>query len=264
MKQFKGIVSLDEYSSRKIRDIRNLLPASELKWLEGAKHRSLDIWNEFPYFDNAKVVRFILSKLNEDTLNLDKSYLISKEVIRNLTRLCNVGIISKKKLIHNKEVKTLTGVTGDQRALVISMIKDPLTRCIAYGISYRFFFKNKKGSTSTGAVYISHKMIMEDQDFDLYSLLKDQLMENVQLTMDIDYPFKFGTLIICITMYFLNSFPQNDNVVWKENVPVCKKIFEHFNLLENREQVYANLFRELLGKFGVVGISLLAKKKKVG
>lgn len=107
------MLNLDEYSSRKIRAMRNLLPASELKWLEGVKHKNLDIWNEFPYFDNVEVVRFILNRLNEDTLNLDKTYLILKDVIRNLIRLCNIGYILKKKSIQNKEVETLTSVTRD-------------------------------------------------------------------------------------------------------------------------------------------------------
>lgn len=65
-------------------------------------------------------------------------------------------------------------------------------------------------------------------------------------------------------MYFLNFLPRNDNVVWKESELVCKQIFKHFNTLENCEQVYANFFKELLGKFRVVGISLLVKITEVG
>lgn len=264
MKQIKGTVTLDEYFSRKIRDIRNLLPASELKWLEGVKHKNLDIWNEFPYFVNLEVVKFILNRLDGYILTLDKPYQISREVIKNLTGLCNIGDVLKKNSIQNKEVKTLTGVIGDQRAMLISTIKDPIMRHIAHGISYKIFFRNREGSSLVGTVYISHKMIMEDEDFDLCGLLKDQLMENVQLEKDADYPFRFGTLVICIMMYFLNCLPQNDNVVWKENEPVCKQIFKHFNTLENCEQVHENFFRELLEKFGIVGISLLVRVVKVG
>lgn len=143
-----------------------------------------------------------MNRLNEDTLTLDKPYLILKEVIKNLTRLCNVGNIPKKKSIQNKEVKTLTEVTGDQMALIILTIKDLITRYITHGISYKIFFKIREGANSIGVVYIAYKMIMEDQDFDLCSLLKDQLIENVQKTMEVDYPFKFGTLIICIMMFF--------------------------------------------------------------
>jgi hypothetical protein len=50
------------------------------------------------------------------------------------------------------------------------------------------------------------------------------------------YPFKFGTLIICIMIYFLKKIPLDDNVVWKENELVCKKIFLHFKNLERSDE----------------------------
>lgn len=88
-----------------------------------------------------------------------------------------------------------------------------MTRYIAHGISYKIFFRNKEGATLAGAIYISHKMIMEDQDFDLCGLLKDQLMENMKLTKETDYPFRFGTLVIFLVMYFPNCLPLNNNVI---------------------------------------------------
>lgn len=75
-------------------------------------------------------------------------------------------------------------------------------------------------------------------------------MENVQLMKDIDYPFKFGTLVICSMMCFLNCLFVKDNVVWRENMPVCKKIFNHYNSFENCQQVYESFFRKMLERFG--------------
>jgi hypothetical protein len=63
-----------------------------------------------------------------------------KEVIETLTRLCKIGILIAKKYIKKKEVETLTGVIGDQRALIILMIKYLVTRYIAHSISYKIFF----------------------------------------------------------------------------------------------------------------------------
>lgn len=214
MNKIKGNLTLDEYSSQNIRDEINLLSLADLRRLEGSKHKSLDIWNEYPHLINPEVIQSILKKLDGDILTPKKPYQITKDVIRNLTSLCNVGDLSKKKSIRNVEVEPLTGIRGDQRALIIESIEDPLTRYVAHGISYKIFFRNQ-GSTSTGATYIAHKMIIENEDFDLCNLVKDQLMENVQLTKDIDYPFRFGTLVICIMMYFLNYFLVKGNAVWR-------------------------------------------------
>jgi hypothetical protein len=62
----KVMINLYEYSNEKIRDVKNLLSHEELKWLKGEKHKSMDIWSEFPYFQNKKFIRFILNRLNDD------------------------------------------------------------------------------------------------------------------------------------------------------------------------------------------------------
>jgi hypothetical protein len=46
----KGMINLDEYSSEKNRDVKNLFSNEELNWLKGSKHKNMDIWSEFPYF----------------------------------------------------------------------------------------------------------------------------------------------------------------------------------------------------------------------
>lgn len=185
-------------------------------------------------------------------------------MIEDLTGLCKVGDILKKNSIRNVEVEALTRIRGDQRALIISSIKDHLTKYVAYGISYKIYFRNREGSTLAGVAYIAHKMIIVGKNFDLCSLLKEQLMENVQLTMDIDYYFKFGTLATCILMYFLNCMPLKYNVVLKGNIPICKQIFNHYNSFENCEQVYDSFFRKVLMRFGEGGASLPARITETG
>lgn len=64
------------------------------------------------------------------------------------------------------EVDAITRIIGDQRNLIISSIKDPLTRHVAYGVSYNFFLRNQEGSNSIGATYIFHKMKIKSEDFD--------------------------------------------------------------------------------------------------
>lgn len=88
-------------------------------------------------------------------------------------------------------------------------------------------------------------MIKEDQDFDLCGLLKDQLLENIDLTKKTQYPYNFGTLITCIVMYFLNCFPLDNNMAWRVNEPVYKKIYIHFKNLAKCDEVYESFFESL-------------------
>lgn len=95
----------------------------------------------------------------------------------------------------------------------------------------------------------------------------DQLINQILCSsyfMLVDYSFMFGTLAICIMMYFLKYLPQNNNVVWKENLSVCKQIFEHFNSFKNGGKAYESFFRNLLGIFYVSDIPLLIKVVEVG
>lgn len=82
----------------------------------------------------------------------------------------------------NKEVETLISVIGDQRTFLIDKIISLIVRYVAYGISYKIYFKNREGSISTIVVYVAHMNTMEDVVFNLCELLKNQLLENVKMT----------------------------------------------------------------------------------
>lgn len=77
-------------------------------------------------------------------------------------------------------------------------------------------------------MYISYKFFKEDQDFNLCGLLIDQLIENIDLKKKTNYPLRFGTMIKCIKIYFLNFPLIDNNVVWKINESFCKQIFSYF------------------------------------
>lgn len=153
------------------------------------EHKGLDLWSEFPWFDNEEVTRVILSQLQNDNIVLDKPYLISKDIISAITHLCDKGTILIKKSLKNKEVKNLTNVMGDQRALLIDKIVNPMVRYVAYGISHKIYFRNREGSTSTIIVYVAHMLVMEDRVFYLCELLKNQLLENIKMTKKQGYLF---------------------------------------------------------------------------
>jgi hypothetical protein len=154
---------LDEYNSKKIRELKDALTIEQVGRTKALEHKVLDIWSEFPYFVNVDIIRFILRKNQGEQIILDKPYDISKEAIMAITGLCNVGPVPVNKFMQNKEVKSLIGVTKDQRALLIHTIVDPIVRYITYGISYKIYFRNREGSTSTIVIYITHHMVKKNE-----------------------------------------------------------------------------------------------------
>jgi hypothetical protein len=140
-------------------------------------------------------------------------------------------------------------------ALVILEIIDLVTRYIVYGVSYIIFLRNREGAALIGVLFISHKMINEYQNFDLCGLLKYQLKNKS------NYPFNFATLVIWLVIYFMNSLPLNNNVIWRENEIICKQIYIHSNNLGKCDQEYEIFFKILIENFG---IAILVKKLEVG
>lgn len=118
------------------------------------------------------------------------------------------------------------------------------TRNIAYRISYTIYFRNIEGSTLAIAVYIAHQMVKESKDFDLSELLWSELVENITLTKNTRYPLQFGSLIMCLIFYFTKSLPLKENVVWKSNVSIGKKIYKYLECLEERRSSMQESFHE--------------------
>lgn len=170
---------------------------------------------------------------------------IIKEAISTISSLCGVGHVSIKKLVKNKEFETLTGITGDQRALLIDTIIDLVVRYVAYGVSQKIYLWNKEGSTSVIVVYVAHQMVKERKDFNLCELLLTQLTDNITMTKDDGYPFHFGSLIMCLMLYFLRSLPLKENVAWKSNVPIGKKIYRYLSCLADKDKACKDHFINL-------------------
>lgn len=153
------------------------------------KRKGLNLYTKIPWFDNVEIVKMILSCVQDDNIVLDKPYPILKEVISLVTGLCNSGEVLIKKSILNREVEALSSMKGDQRAFIINTIINLVVRYTAYDISYKIYFKNREGTTSTIAVYMAHMLAMKNMSFDLCELLRELLLKNVKMTKEKNYPF---------------------------------------------------------------------------
>lgn len=228
---------------KKIRKMESNLNNVELQNIKELGQKGLNLWSKFLWFDNEGLIKLILSQLHNDCIVLDKPYLISKYTIFVVTGLCDKGTIPMKKFVKNKEVETITKVMGDQRALLIKKIVNLVVRYIAYEMSYKIYFKNREGSTSAIDVFVAHKLVMEDADYNLCELLRSHLLENINMKKNEGYPFQFGSLLVCLTIYFLRSLSLKENVLWKSQVPVAKQFFQYLKCLENKDEACKDYFK---------------------
>lgn len=87
-----------------------------------------------------EAILFLLNYFKDGRIVLDKPYLISKEAIEAITRLCSIGELPRKKTMKYKNVVELTGIGRDYRALLIDTLSNSTIRYFAYGISYKIYF----------------------------------------------------------------------------------------------------------------------------
>lgn len=152
-------LQINDFNHENIWNFEGSLSVEQIQKVKSLGNKGLDIWSKFPYFLDVDIVRFFLRRIQGDQMIFEKPYGITKEASVAITRLCNDGPISIKKLVKNKEVEALIGVTGDHRALQIHTIVDPMISYVAYYISYKIYFRNSEGSTLVIAIYIVHQMV---------------------------------------------------------------------------------------------------------
>lgn len=101
--------------------------------------------------------------MKNDKIMLEEPYLVMKEAIKVIIGLCYVGDLPRKKTIKYREVEELIGIDKDPQALLINTIADSNIRYVAYGISYKFYFRNCEGLSSAIVVYLAHMMVKENK-----------------------------------------------------------------------------------------------------
>ena len=121
----------------------------------------------FSWIIDKEVILFLLSCVKDRSIVLDKPYLITKESIEDITGLCSVGDLPGKKKVKYKDVEELTSINKDSQALLINTISDLAVRYVAYSITYKIYFQNHEGSTLAITVYLAHKMVKKNKQFDL-------------------------------------------------------------------------------------------------
>lgn len=86
-------------------------------------------------------------------------------------------------------------------------------------------------------------MMKEDMQYHLCSILLEELLNNMKkIKSDKKHVFKFGSLIICLVLYFMNEIPGIGSVPWAFHVLVATQIKQGMQRLGNRENQTAALW----------------------
>lgn len=89
---------------------------------------------------------------------------------------------------------------------------------------------------SRTTIHIAYQMVKEDAHYDLCSVLLEELMINLKkIKQDKNNVFKYGSLVICLALYFLNHIPGIGRVQWAFDRPVAQQIKQGRDRLENRD-----------------------------
>lgn len=112
-----------------------------------------------------------------------------KEAIEAITSLCSVGDHPGQKMVKYRDMEELTSIKKDPQALLINTIINLVVRYVAYDITYKIHFRNHEGSTSAIVVFLAHMMVKENKQFDLCSLMMENLIENFRMSLVKSYPF---------------------------------------------------------------------------
>lgn len=70
-----------------------------------------------------------------------------------------------------------------------------------------------------------------------------------------NYPFWFGSLLVCFVMYCLGSNSAKENIIWESGVLVARQIFRYLNRLDNGVETCNVYFKTFLNMWSVGPVS---------
>lgn len=126
-----------------------------------------------------EIIRYVLSRVHGEFMWLEHPHKITKDAIWAITSLPQVGQRLDKKKISNNEVTKLTDATIDNRSMRISTIRDKDVQFVNIVIEYKVTQSNQLNFVSSSYIYYAHKMIKENEKYDLCQWMCDEIMLNL-------------------------------------------------------------------------------------
>lgn len=87
----------------------------------------------------------------------------------------------------------------------ISTIKEDDVKFVAMVIGYKVYQSNRFSYVFVTTIHVAYQMVKEDAHYDLCSVFLEELLINLKkIKQDKKHVFKFGSLVICLALYFMN------------------------------------------------------------
>lgn len=174
---------------------------------------------------------------------LERTPTITKEAIQVVTGYFLTGEIPMLRRISKDIVFKLTDSTSDICAFPINNIRDPVVKLAAMVIGYQVFYSSRLNSVPSVAIHTTHRMIIDNADYDLCQAIRVQLFQNLQsIKKDNTQKFKYGQLLARLFFYLQNFLPGIGDIEWSKDLPVNAQI-------KNKIKAMKNTFSAALNKY---------------
>lgn len=172
-------------------------------------HHALKSIDDFEY-DH---VRYVLSRVHDHFMGLDRPHKITKEEIHVVNGLCSTDEVPILRSIPRNNFVELTKSRWDGRAMTINEIDDSTVKFASMIIGFQVYHSSRMNNIHVATIHIAYWMIKENVDYDLSEALRSQLVLNLEfIQKDKRLKFKFGQLIVGLFFYFQNFFPYISDV----------------------------------------------------
>lgn len=194
-----------------------------------------------------KWVRFILNRVHDMKIWLEKLVKITKDMIHRVTGL---PMLDRPKVTNNllrAELTKKTGAQWDGCGLKLNGVTDLELKYAIHAIVHKMYSSSQANSVPYEVVDLAYKIVKKDLVFDLPELQLVQFcknLENIQATKP--NPWKFGSLLVCLFFYAQDLFPSKGIVVWEKDRPVLYQINDFITELGDN---FANILGAYFDKF---------------
>lgn len=120
----------------------------------------------------------MLSRVHGEFIWLDRPHKITKEPIRAITSLPQVGQKPEKKT-SNDQINKLTSATSDSRSMRVITITDKDVKFINMIIGYKVNQFNQLNFVSSSYIVVAYQMLKKDEKYDLCEWMKEELIINL-------------------------------------------------------------------------------------
>lgn len=219
------------YIDHMIDRMGNLKP--EFKMLE---EKGFTQFVNFSDFDEPEWVRYILSKIHDKFMWLDKPHEITKTIIKVVTCLNSTGEVTSLRNVKNQIVTKVIGSQFDKRAMTISDIIEHDVIFASMVTGYKVYQSSPNNSVSGTTIYVAYQILKEDKLYDPCEVLQSEILRNIKkIKQDKKHVFKFDTLIICLYFYSMNEILGVGKVQWTYDMLVDVQIKETLKSLGNSQ-----------------------------